>query len=148
MAAGYLSEQLMAITQTNQSAAQALKAEELSYAIWQVFDPTDLTSSTLASYFGGGQTGITDANDVENDLSTAGTAVTTNSLYDSIGDYNNIYVYTPYSSDPDGGVNASQEYIYCSGPLTAAPEPGTALFGLALIGIVTTARRRTGNRLA
>lgn len=136
MVAAYLGGELMG---DNQQTTAGLKAaQELSFAIWEVFDAKDV--STWFKNNGALPAGYD--SDVAGFLSGAYTAITTNSLYDNIDDayYQGVQVFTPNAG------YTSQEYLVCqpiTTSLTGVPEPATMLFGFALMGVVATARRRT-----
>ncbi len=105
--AAYLAEELMGI---NQSTSQGqLTAGEISFAIWQVFDPSLASSLQSESYYGA----------IENFYTQARASAGSNP-----NAYANVLVYTPSPN------SASQEY------LVVTPEaPGLALLAIDLSGI-------------
>lgn len=130
--AGYLA---IEIFNTDQSTLQGqTTAEELSYAVWAVFDPASDPNGPLADpYLTTGQLSA-----IEQDLSAAETAVSqgwTPTGY-------NVDIYTP------SPLGASQEYLSVS---VAAPEAATpVLFAVDLLGLLALVRffrRRASQRV-
>lgn len=124
------------IFNTDQSTSEGqTTAEELSYALWAVFDPSSDPNGPLAdplltsSELGG----------IESDLSVAENAVQNG--WTPVG--YNIDIYTPTP------LGASQEYMTVS---VAAPEAATPFLLMAdllgLVGMVSLLRRRTSKRIS
>lgn len=99
-----------------------LAAEELSDAIWQVFDYNDVVDYIDHNL------SWSEVQAIESDYNTAVSDANADSL-------TNVFAFTP------NPLSASQEYLSVVTPLNAVPEPATALFGFALMGAVATARR-------
>lgn len=119
MAAAWLAEQIAGFNQKLPSGA--LKAEQYSYAIWYIFDPSALSALASTNY-----TAAVDDEGLAFDK-VAG---------DTPGDFSNVNVYTPIPSTP--GHAGSQEYLTVS-----TPEPSTfSLAALGLAAVVLAARRR------
>ncbi|HEV2268371.1 MAG TPA: PEP-CTERM sorting domain-containing protein [Steroidobacteraceae bacterium] len=119
MAAAWLAEQIAAQNQSLSSGQQT--AEQDSYALWYIFDPSALAGLST-----------TDGNAALNDYNTALAAVAN----DTPQDFANVNIYTPLEHTP--GSADSQEYLAVD-----APEPGTlALMTVGLAGLGWMARRR------
>jgi hypothetical protein len=104
--------------------------EQMSWAIWGIFDPSALNS---LKYNDPGNYSA-----AEGYLSSAQTAI----IGLTPGDFSNVNVYTPLEKTP--GCASSQEYLSYS-PIDT-PEPSTlslAAVGLAAIGFAVRRRRRT-----
>ena len=131
--AGYLAVEIF---NTNQSTSQGqTSAEELSFALWAVFDPSSDPNGPLADpYLSTAQLSA-----IEGDLSSAENAVE-NQGWTPSGYNINIYTPTP--------LGASQEYLSVS---VAAPEAATPLvLGIDLLGLFAFlgfARRRAARRI-
>lgn len=107
-----------------------LEAEQLSFALWSVFDANSTYGPLSGVWING--TNLTAA---ENDLSNARSAV----VGMNAAQFANVYVYTP------NPLNASQEYI------VVTPEPSTDGFlaiGLAIILFAARRARKTGSQPA
>lgn len=119
MAAAWLAEQIGAQNQSLPSGQQT--AEQDSYALWYIFDPSALAGLSTA-----------DGNAALNDYDAALAAVAN----DTPQDFSNVTIYTPLDDTP--GSADSQEYLAVD-----APEPGTlALMTVGLAGLGWMARRR------
>ena len=128
MAVAYLATEIMKIDQS--TSAGRLEAEQLSFALWGVFD----TNPTNGPLSGAWITG-SDLTTAENDLSNARSAV----VGMNAAQFANVFVYTP------NPLNASQEYI------VVTPEPSTYGFlaiGLAVILFTVRRARKTGSQPA
>ena len=119
MAAAWLAEQIAGQNQSLASGQQT--AEEESYALWYIFDPSALAGLSA-----------TDGNAALNDYDAALAAVAN----DTPQDFANVNIYTPLEHTP--GSAGSQEYLAVD-----APEPGTlALMTVGLAGLGWMVRRR------
>ncbi|HEX4002738.1 MAG TPA: PEP-CTERM sorting domain-containing protein [Candidatus Acidoferrales bacterium] len=125
------------LAETLVSTTNATSAEDISYAIWLVLDPTD-----VQNYLTSSDPGTLSA--AEGWINTAENAITSQDL--TAASFANVLVYTPVpgtATDCNGGpcpANSPQEF------LVVTPEPSSILMLLiGLIAIVGLARRRRGS---
>ncbi len=116
MAAAWLAEDIASVDQS--TTAGQLKAGQLSYALWGIFDPSALSQLDPSDY----TIALNDKNYAFQQV--AGT---------DPDDFSNVNIYTP---DPTG---ASQEYL----TVTPVPEPAAlCLFAAGLLGCAIGLRSR------
>lgn len=123
MAAAWIAEQIAGLNQSLSS--QQLQAEQDSFALWYIFDPSDALTG-LSS---------TDSAAALNEYNAALLAVANATP----NDFSNVNIYTPLDATP--GSAGSQEFLTVS-----APEPSTfslAALGVLAIGFAMRRRRRT-----
>lgn len=124
MAAAYLATKIMRIDQS--TSAGRLEAEQLSFALWGVFDTNPSNGPLSGAWITGADLTV-----AENDLSNARSAV----VGMNAAQFDNVFIYTP------NPLNASQEYI------VVTPEPsayGFLAIGLAFIFLAVRRARKTG----
>jgi hypothetical protein len=134
MTVAYLATEIMNIDQS--TSAGRLQAEQMSFALWGVFDtaPSANNCQTKGGPLSGCWITGTNLTAAENDLSAARTAIQGMNA----SQFANVYIYTP------NPLSASQEYIF-------VPEPTTWGFlaiGLAAILLAARRARKTGSQPA
>lgn len=128
--AAYLAEEI--VQENSKQSPDVTRLGYLSFALWDVFDPTLIPAGGGVSVSDGyGTLSADETTGAWNALQDA----ETNTNAQSYLNYGNVLIYTPQP------FTSSQEFLYVDGP--AMPEPsGVPMLGAALVGLLGAAVRR------